>query len=248
MYSRRKAFSKSRRDCFVSDGSSSQFNDAVPKVEFEISSVDPEDEEAYWEVHGGAKPPRPGIWNPPPFRANNVRGCPSKSCPNGLAATWSFCRVPESVEFCLPEAGEVARSPPEGYFTCFEAYLMQCHMWFPIPEVIAKLLNFLRLSIGQIYMCGLQHIVGIFVLSYELGVTVDVSHLEAMLRPCGNSTMVQLKPHPTMAIIIKFYSNYHSWKDHFFFVRVDDASVEASGIPFLPTVWGQKRASNRALV
>ncbi|KAG2298200.1 hypothetical protein Bca52824_034672 [Brassica carinata] len=118
MSSRRKASSKSRRDCFVSGGSISQFDDVVPKVEFEIPSADPEDKEAYWEANGGVKPPRPGIWNPLPFRANPVRGCPSKSCPNGLAAIRSFCRVPEPVEFRLREAGEVAGSLPEGYFTC----------------------------------------------------------------------------------------------------------------------------------
>ncbi|KAL0722990.1 hypothetical protein Bca4012_037589 [Brassica carinata] len=180
MSSRRKASNKSRRDCFVSGSSSSQFNNDMLKVEFEIPSVDPEDEERYWEANGGTKLPRPGI-----------------------------------LEFRLPEAEEVARSPPEDYFACFEAYLMQCHLSFPIPEVIAKLLSGFRLSIGQIYPCGLQHIVGILVLSYELGVTLDVSHLEAMLRPSGTSTMVQLKPHPTMAIITEFYSNYHGWKDHF---------------------------------
>ncbi|KAL0723105.1 hypothetical protein Bca4012_037704 [Brassica carinata] len=88
MSSRRKASSKSRRNCFVSGG----FNDVVPKIEFEIPSVDPEDVEAYREAN-----------------------------------------------------------------------------------VIVKLLNGFRLSIGQIYPCGLQHIVGILVLSYELGVTLDSS-------------------------------------------------------------------------
>ncbi|KAF3533913.1 hypothetical protein DY000_02041547 [Brassica cretica] len=95
---------------------------------------------------------------------NPVGGCSSKSCPNGLAAIRSFCRVPELVEFLLPEAGQVAGSLPEGYFTCYEAYLMQCHLWFPIPEVILQLHNRFKLSIGQINPCGLQHIVRILVL------------------------------------------------------------------------------------
>lgn len=230
MSSGRKVSSKSSRDCFVSGGSSLQFNDAVPKVEFEIPTVDPEDVEAYLEANGGVKPPMPGIWSPPPYRANPVRGCPSRSCSNALAAIRRFCRIPESVKFRLPKAGEVARSPPEGYFTCYEAYLMKCHLWFPIPEILAKLLNSFRLSISQLYPCSLQHIVGILVLSYELGITLDVSHLTPMLKLCGNSIMVQLKRHPAMTIITEFYSNYHAWKDNFFFFRVDDASVEASGI------------------
>ncbi|KAF3523095.1 hypothetical protein F2Q69_00048246 [Brassica cretica] len=93
-----------------------------------------------------------------------VGGCSSKSCPNGLAAIRSFCRVPELVEFLLPEAGEVVGSLTDGYFTCYEAYLMQCHLWFPIPEVILHLHNRFKLSIGQINPCGLQQIVRILVL------------------------------------------------------------------------------------
>ena len=83
---------------------------------------------------GEVKPPRPGTWAPPMFRVDPVDGCPSKSCLNGLAAIRSFCRIPELVEFRLPEAGEVAEFPPDGYFTCFKAHLMQCHLWFVRPD------------------------------------------------------------------------------------------------------------------
>ena len=120
---------------------------------------------------------------PSPFKANPVAGCPSRSCPNGLAAIRHFCKVPELVEFRLPEAGEVALSPPEGYFTCYEAYLMQCHLRFPIPELNVHLLNPFNLSISQVNPCGLQHLVGILVLSYELGITLDSDHLEAWVDP-----------------------------------------------------------------
>ncbi|KAG2314837.1 hypothetical protein Bca52824_017959 [Brassica carinata] len=88
MSSKRKSSCKSRRDCFVSDGSSSQFNDVVPKVEFEIPLVNPEDREAYWKANGGVKPPRPGIWNPLLFRANPVKGCPTGRRLAPAAPTW----------------------------------------------------------------------------------------------------------------------------------------------------------------
>uniref|UniRef100_A0A0D3ASG2 Uncharacterized protein n=1 Tax=Brassica oleracea var. oleracea TaxID=109376 RepID=A0A0D3ASG2_BRAOL len=112
MSSRRKASTKSRHDHSVPDSSSSQHNDVAPKVEFAAHSVDPEEVDAYWAAIGEVKPPRPGTWAPPPFRANHVDGCPSKSCPNGLAAIRSFCRVPGLVEFRLPEAGEVVAFRP----------------------------------------------------------------------------------------------------------------------------------------
>ncbi|KAF3535939.1 hypothetical protein F2Q69_00022744 [Brassica cretica] len=109
-----------------------QHVDVVPKVEFSAGSIDPEEVNAYWVGRGEVKPPVPGLWVPSPFKANPVAGCPSRGCPNGLAAIRRFCRVPELVEFCLPEAGEVALSPPEGNFTCYEAYLMQCHLCYKL--------------------------------------------------------------------------------------------------------------------
>ena len=130
MSSSRKSSTKSHHDRSVPDGSSLQHVDVVPKVEFSAGSIDPEEVNAYWVGRGEVKPPVPGLWVPSPFKANPVAGCPSRGCPNGLAAIRRFCRVPELVEFRLPEAGEVALSPPEGNFTCYEAYLMQCHLWF----------------------------------------------------------------------------------------------------------------------
>ncbi|KAG2323327.1 hypothetical protein Bca52824_016540 [Brassica carinata] len=79
-------------NCLVASAQISQFNDAVPKVEFEIPSVEPEDAAAYWEACGGLKPARAGLWTPPPFIPNHEPDCPSKSCSNGLASIRHFCR------------------------------------------------------------------------------------------------------------------------------------------------------------
>ncbi|KAF3605047.1 hypothetical protein DY000_02047427 [Brassica cretica] len=236
MFSKRKSSTKSRRDRFVPDGSSSQHVGVVPKVEFSADSID-----AYWTARGEVKPTLPVLWVPPPFKTNPVAGCPSRSYPNGLAAITHFCRILESVEFRLPKGGEVAQYPPEGYFTCYEAFLMQCHLWFPIPELIVQLLNRFNLSISQVNPCGLQHLVGILVLSYELGITLDADHLEALVEPrWSTSLIVKVRPRTNMAIISGFVSKYHFWKEQFFFVRVSDASVEASAIPIFRTGWGTK--------
>ena len=124
MLSKRKPSTKSRCDRSIPDGSKSQHVGVVPKVEFSADSIDHEEVDAYWTARGEVKPPVPVLWVPAPFKTNHVAGCQSMSCQNGLAAIRRFCRIPESVEFRLPEGGEVAQSPPEGYITCYETYLM----------------------------------------------------------------------------------------------------------------------------
>ncbi|KAG2270531.1 hypothetical protein Bca52824_065086 [Brassica carinata] len=161
MLSKRKSSTKSRCDRSVPNGSSSQHVSVVPKVEFSADSIDPEEMDAYWTARGEVKPPIAVLWAPPPFKTNPMAGYPSRSCPNGLAAIRRFCRIPESVEFRIPEGGEHAQSPPEGYFTCYEVYLMQCHLCFPIQELIVQLLNRFNLSISQVNPCVLHHLVGI---------------------------------------------------------------------------------------
>ena len=87
------------------------------------------------------------------------------------------------MEFQLPQAGERADAPPDGYFTCYEAHMLRYHLWFPIPEIIVQVLNRFGLSISQLTHTGVQHLVGILVLSYERGMTLKADYLEALLAP-----------------------------------------------------------------
>ena len=102
-----------------------------------------------------------------------------------------------------------------------------------------RLFSRFGLAIGQVSPRGLQHVVGILVLSYKRGLPLDVDHLEGLLAPVGSSATVRLNPRNNIAIIAGFVSNYHDWKKFFFFVRIDNASVEESCIPILRTRWGR---------
>ncbi|KAG5374325.1 hypothetical protein IGI04_042364 [Brassica rapa subsp. trilocularis] len=174
----------------------------VPKMEFVPHSVHPAENEAWWVAHYGSLiPPKEK-----PFPVLVHRGVEeedaSRTTDEFLATMRSFYHIPDVVEFRVPCRGECANNPPEGYFTCYEAFIVRCRLWFPLPEILVRVLD-----------------------RFEVAITL------LRLQLVKDTDKHRFVPRKFMSVVKKFISNFNLWKKFFFFVRLDAASVEESCIP-----------------
>ncbi|KAL0713353.1 hypothetical protein Bca4012_020331 [Brassica carinata] len=191
----------------------------VPKSKFLFHPPDAAERETYWKACSN-KIDTPTEERFPVMRIRDVAGgLPSKTTSAFLAKARDYARVPDAVEFRIPRRGERADNPPEGYFTCYEAVLVRCRLWFPIPEIIVRVLDRFQVSLSQLNPTSFEILIGLVILGYEHGLSLITDHLEALVRVqfVRESRCWRMTPRKMMSVIRGPVSNFNQWKDFFLF-------------------------------
>lgn len=246
--SSRKGSSKRNSSSHSSSGDSSANEVIAPKEEFEVEE---EAKDAYYKALCGSPPPSQDIPIPKrPVRSPNAPLTPSMVSPDYLTTLRDFYQIPSGVVFRIPSGNESAKNPPEGFFTCYEAFLVYCRMWFPIPGTIVRALHHFGLSISQLSVPALQHWLGVLISSYELGMDLNPGDFEGFwfTRGTGIDGSYRMAPKKGMAIIQGHTSHPKTWFERFFFVRIDGESVEESYLHLFRREWNFTRGNTNSYI
>uniref|UniRef100_A0A0D3D407 Uncharacterized protein n=1 Tax=Brassica oleracea var. oleracea TaxID=109376 RepID=A0A0D3D407_BRAOL len=243
--SSRKGSSKMNSSSHSSSSDSSANEVIAPKDEFEVEE---EAKDVYYKALCGSPAPSQDIIPKRPVRSPNAPLTPSVVSPDYLTTLRDFYQIPSEVVFRIPSGNESAKNPPEGFFICYEASLVYCRMWFPIPGTIVCALHHFGLSISQLSVPALQHWLGVLISSYELGMDLNPGDFEGFWFTRGTRIdgSYRMAPKKGMAIIQGHTSHPKAWFEHFFFVRLDGESVEESYLHLFRREWNFTRV-NRIL-
>ncbi|KAF2577827.1 hypothetical protein F2Q68_00002497 [Brassica cretica] len=136
--------------------------------------------------------------------------------------------IDRSVVLDLAGAHETPETVREGYYGAYLSFFHSCGLIFPIPEPILEVLAELRLSLTQLLLNFLRHLVAFLVNAREEGLAFGLSEFRQFVlvkRNNQNPGTFLVSPRPGRHVIEEIPYRDEKWRDQFFVFKMDRASM-----------------------
>ncbi|XP_019100919.1 PREDICTED: uncharacterized protein At3g60930, chloroplastic-like [Camelina sativa] len=149
--------------------------------------------------------------------------------------------VPPNVEMILRSDDPFSlETVPPGFCCAYTVYFEKCGLVFPIPRIIFRILQRLRMAFPQMCPNFVRHVMGVYVrgreLGFELGVD-DILRLYLIKHNSGFSGTFYTCRRRSPEIIQALPGKNERWREKYFYFRVTPAAVGDYDFARLPTQW-----------
>ncbi|XP_013632729.1 PREDICTED: uncharacterized protein LOC106338254 [Brassica oleracea var. oleracea] len=150
--------------------------------------------------------------------------------------------VDRTVVLDLAGTNETPETVREGYYGAYLSFFHSCGLTFLIPEPILEVLAGLGLSLTQLLPNFLRHLVAFLVKAREEGLAFGVSEFRQLVlvkQNKQNPGTFLVSPHPGRHIIEDIPYRDEKWREQFFVLKMDRASMCDFDFSQLPRRWAE---------
>ncbi|CAH8262035.1 unnamed protein product [Arabidopsis lyrata] len=153
----------------------------------------------------------------------------SLSTLESLTKMFAQCQLSSNVEFLVPKTHERPSDCPDGYIYVYEPYFTECRLWFPLPEFLTSYCSRRNIAFSQLSVASIRNAAGLVILASEENIDVNIQLFkEVTTFSIGrqNPGIVCASSRRNFKIVYDARSMTTDWRKRFFFVKLNEASVE----------------------
>ena len=144
---------------------------------------------------------------------------------DGIART---CRFLRQLQMRAPTADERPWTPPPGWMCLYEAFFTHSRLWFSLPRLLTSYAAARDIALTQFTPAAMRNVVAALVLGAEVGIDVDLRFFEELAtisRNPGTPNTFYINIKSRHGILRGRVNKAHEWFQHYFFIRIDSASM-----------------------
>ena len=163
-----------------------------------------------------------------PFIIDEIAGSLKPTRPLTIAALRKKCRIPESIEICLPEVGMSLSDPPPGFVGVFCEQIRSA-ISLPLHPFIQHALRYFEICPVQLHPNSYKSLIGSWVIWKEHGRTISWPEFldYFSIRPCGVPGIYAFRA-AKVNPVIDLPGKVHSWRHSVVFIPISSIGTAPS--------------------